>query len=510
MEGQNLSEKELNLEPSFKGFLLQSGFNRIAVAVCFFICVIQIVVFKYYYPFASFINGDSFEYVQNAFLNARLDVHPVGYSKFLRLFSIFSTNDTSLVVFQYFFVQISIWFFLFSIFYFHEINVWIKYTLLGLLTVNPIILYMANYISTDALFLALSVLWITSLLWFLHRPSWSLAIIHAFLILLVFMIRYNALYYPIVSLVAFLGAKAKNNLRIVGVLVGAFLIGGFVLATSLKYKKLTGVYQFSPFSGWQIANNGLYIYRGVLPEQRKELPEKFKELDREVRMYLDTVRTLEGRFPEIMLDINAVYMWSPASPLRTFMGKSFKKKPAMDEFQRWSSIAPLYKEYGTTLIKTYPIAFFKRFLWPNFVKFYSPPVEFLGTYGYNVDTIPAITKDWFRYRDKRVTSRFSDVSVNALDYYPIICGTMSAVFIMMSISFFILKGREQERDLFKTWLLFAVLWVCNMVFSVFASPIALRFQILSLIVSVVIVFVILDFMLKQGAKEGKKSDEEIG
>ncbi|MBO9565799.1 MAG: hypothetical protein J7621_23685, partial [Niastella sp.] len=56
--------------------------------------VIQFSIFKYLYPFASFIHGDSFSYLQAANENLSINTYMVGYSNFLRLFSVFTKSDT--------------------------------------------------------------------------------------------------------------------------------------------------------------------------------------------------------------------------------------------------------------------------------------------------------------------------------------------------------------------------------------------------------------------------------
>lgn len=503
MQEENTFNTELR-RLSFRDFLLTDRFNKYAIGFSLFAWVFQLCLFKYYYPFASFINGDSFAYVSTAFYNADIAIYPVGYSKFLRIFNVFTSSDTALVVFQYVFIQASSLLFLFSVFYFHYTNKIIKIILLSTVNLNPVMLFLANYVSSDSIFLGLSICWISTLLWILHCPAWRVIWIHAIVVGLAFTMRYNALYYPVVSVIAFLGNKKMFTAKVFGLVISLALVSGFVLSTSLKYKKLVGKMQFSPFSGWQMANNGIYTYRGVPTGKRVVLPSKFAELDRDVQLYLDTSKTIEAKFPEIMADLNAVYMWSPISPLRTYMNKKYNTESDSSEFERWARIAPLYNEYGIVLMKTYPGVFLKRYVWSNFIKYYSPPVEFLGSYGFNVDTIPKETKRWFDYKESKVHSRFSDNNIAFMDYYPIVCGVMNTVFLMLSLSFFLLKGRSIDRILFQTWVLFFTFWLSNLAFSVFASPIALRFQLFSLLICFASNLLLLDFVLKQAKLETER------
>ncbi|TWW00647.1 hypothetical protein [Chitinophaga pinensis] len=105
---------------------------------------------------------------------------------------------------------------------------------------NPVFLFIANYVSSDALFLSLSLVWFTLLLWILHRPNKSLIIWHAIIILLAFTVRYNALFYPIVAAIAFVISRQPWRMKVVGMLSSLILIAGFVWHTSNQYDRLTG------------------------------------------------------------------------------------------------------------------------------------------------------------------------------------------------------------------------------------------------------------------------------
>ncbi|NLR66837.1 hypothetical protein HGH92_21190 [Chitinophaga varians] len=496
---------------SFRDFVLQTKIYRIAIAVCFLAMIVQLFVFKYFYPYPSFINGDSYEYLKSAFYNLKINTYPIGYAKFLRLFSVFFIGGDSLVVFQYFFTQFSILWLMFSVFYFYNPNKIIQMTLLGVMVTSPIFLYLANYISSDSLFLGLSICWFTTLIWILNRPSYRLWVFHSIFVCMAFIVRYNALYYPLISLVVVVLDRRNISLKVVGLVLMFGLIGMFVVFTSLQYKKLTGRIQFSPFSGWQMANNAMYAYKFVDPAKRKELPLKFHGLDKDVRAYFDTTRPFLNKFPEEMLWVSTIYMWKPTSPLRIYMNRMHVGDTTFSEFRKWSEVAPLYNEYGIELMKTYPGVFVRMYLWPNLIKFYVPPVEFLSSYGYRVDSIPPVAMAWFDYKHNKAKTRFKDNHVSILEWYPNICGIMNAVFIMLSVSFFVLKGRRLDRKIFLLWIMYFLFWMTNIVFSVFASPIALRFQIFPLVLCTAINFVLLDFVLKGSGdqrEETIKSDNQ--
>ncbi|SJZ74054.1 hypothetical protein SAMN04488128_1011418 [Chitinophaga eiseniae] len=482
---------------SFKDFLVRDGLNRKLIIFSCLLVLLQLLVFKYFYPYPAFINGDSYQYLLSATGNLKIDFYPIGYPKFLRLISVFSSSHTVVVSLQYMLMQFGTLFWVFSLFYFYRINRIIRILLIVAVVLSPIQLYMANYISSDSLFYSVSICWFATNLWVVNRFSWKVALIHAVLLVLAFSIRYNALYYPLVSCIALVVARGKVWLKLTAAGLIFMMLGVFVIWTSVQYKKLTGEMQFSAFSGWQMANNGMYAYRFVDSIDQKPLPPKFKELDYYVRSYFDSTRYYDLKYPEVMLDVNAFYMWSPISPLRMYMKNKFERDTVSSEFKKWSVVAPLYKEYGMFLMKNYPKKFATEYVWPNFIKYYAPPVEFLGMYGYKVDTVMSVVNTWFDFKEKKLNSRFKDYSVRTLESYPIICGTMNAVFIMMTISFFVLNGRNINKRLFELWSIFFLFWILNLGFSVFASPIALRFQIFPLVVYTSASFLMLSFVLDQ-------------
>lgn len=466
-------------ELTFRDFVFHQKFNRQLLIVTSALVVLAFCIFKYIYPYAGFINGDSYQYIASAFYNLRVDIYPIGYPKFIRLFSVFSYNDTCLIAFQYLLFEISTITFLYSLFYFFNSSSWMRIGLLILIAPNPIFLFMANYISSDCLFLALSVFWFTTLIWIIHQPTLKLLALHCIIICMAFMVRYNALFYPFVSLLAFVVNNKKILLKILGFAMIVSVLGIFINYTANQFERITGAKQFTPFSGWQLANNALYAYRFIDSSDRVELPARFKMLDQDVRNYFDTTRNTKEH-PQEMLIASTVYMWDSVSPLRIYMNKQFIHDSTKGELTRWASVAPLYNEYGAELIKTYPEAFINYYIWPNFLKFYVPPVEFLEYYSTNVDTVPIEAKQWFWFKNNKLTHRTKEMKVTIFSYYPIFSAAINVIYLTICFSLFYLIKVKYSEMLIQLWIVVTFYWLCNLGFSVLASPVALRFQLFPL------------------------------
>src|SRR4029077_10678256 len=108
-----------------------------------------------------------------------------------------------------------------------------------------------------------------------------------------------------------------------------------------------GYWQYAPFSGWQMANNAMYVYRYVDSADRKPVPLRFQPLDNTIRHFFDTHRdTVKYKYET--LQASTVYMWDTRiSPLYKYRDSIFRKDSAAAELRKWASMGPLYKDYGT-------------------------------------------------------------------------------------------------------------------------------------------------------------------
>jgi hypothetical protein len=268
----------------------------------------------------------------------------------------------------------------------------------------------------------------------------------------------------------------------------------FVYFTSHKYKTLTGHWQYSPFSGWQWANNAMYCYRYVNKSDHKPVPEKFKSLDKMVLAYFDSTKDTE-KYPEEAIMASSYYMWSKGMPLMKYQDKVFSNQDSVSEIKKWATMGPLYRAYGLYIIKQYPQYFLKYFIWPNFNKYYAPPLEFLESYNSGKDTVIQLAQFWFGYKDNKLKTRITDKEITVIAYYPIFSGVINLMVFCCMTCYIILKGWKFNQRLNKVVLLGGALWILNAVFTITASPAALRFQTFPIIVSTVLVAILLDWMI---------------
>ncbi|WPQ63326.1 NAD(P)/FAD-dependent oxidoreductase [Chitinophaga sancti] len=484
---------QLAIPTSFNDYLFRWKPNSILLWMAGLAILLQFIVFKIMYPYAGFIDGDSYVYLESAYLNLNINTYPIGYSKFLRIFSTFTHSDTALVCFQYLLLQGSALYLFFTIRYFFQPGKLVNALLFIFLIGNPVWLYLGNYISSDALFISLSLYWFTSLLWIIQRPNRNLIVLHTLLLLLAFTVRYNALFYPFISTLAFIISRQSLKMKLIGIVASFLVIAGFIYHTGNQYGRLTGIRQFSPFSGWQMANNALYAYRYVKDKSSKPLPERFKALDEMVRNYFNVDAKSN---PWEQVQANTWYMWDARSPLRKYMREQFKNDTSTNNLKRWATVAPLYADYGEYLIKQYPKEFVTYFIAPNAIKYYVPPVEFLDSYNGGVDSVAPIAQMWFGYNSLKVRTIFKDLKVKALDFFPVTAAILNVVFVLGVIGFIVLGGTKRNPLLAIGILLVAGLWFINFSFSIFAAAIALRFQLFPIVIYSTFSLLLLEYLVK--------------
>jgi len=498
-------DQSIDCAISFRDFLIKNRRRKRLLWIAGICIILQFIVFKYLYPFASYIHDDSFIYLRMAAQNVDIDTYPIGYPRFLRLFSVFSKWDTALVAFQYLFIQSSALLLLHTLFFFHEPNKLAQQLLLGFVTLNPLFLYLANLVSSDAIFLGLSLTWFTLLMWIAERPNNCVIAAHAIVLFVAFTFRYNSLIYPVIAVVAFGISRMFLYKKLLGVATGFLLCGLFVLYTGDKYKALTGSWQFSPFSGWQMANNAMYVYRYVDSAARKPVPKRFRDLDEMIRVHYDSTRDAK-KYPFEYIKASTMYMWTSGLPLKVYENRKFAKDTIVDTFKKWASMGPLYGGYGAYIIKQYPWEFTVYFLWPTIQNYYAPPVEFLEHYNGGKNSVDSIAQYWFDYKSRKVMSRLDNAEKYVLGFYPILAGIANAVLACCLVCFIILSGHRVRTSFRKIVLIVTLLWFINALFTVCASPAALRFQAFPVTLVTIFSIMLLDWMFQQEDHKGVVKD----
>lgn len=481
----------------FMSWILQEKENNRLILLTAIIMGILFTWLKILYPYPNFMPPDSNSYLEAAYNNQFINIWAIGYSKFLRLVSSITSSHFVLVLLQYVLLQASVLYFLFSIRYLLSPGKWTFRTLLVFTISNPLLVHISNFVSTDAVFTALSVIWFTQLLWIIYKPSWNLLLWHAIIILLAFMVRYNALYYPFVSIIVVSLIRWNIRRKIAGICSIVLPLLIFVGQTQYEYHSKTGTVQYSAFGGWQIAANALYGYAYAKQDRPEDIPMKFYTFHKLVNRHMDSLKHI----PPFLRPDNEVavyYLWDFKSPLRSYMNDVYKKDTSKAYFERWASIAPFYAAYGRFLISRHPKEFLRHYVWPNFIKYYAPPTKFMGVYNTENKTVDPIVTAWFRWKDNKLPTFFNDRKINITEVFPIVFAVINIAFLLGFIAFWILGGfRTSSAQNRKILVIIMSVWFSNMVFSVLAAPIELRYQLFPMVITSGFAWLFISFVVGQ-------------
>jgi len=488
-----------NYQGSFPLFIWQSHVNRIYMWIAVAASLIFFFVFKLFNPYPNMVM-DSYVYIRAMAYNLGANSFPIGYSWFLQLFSLFSRSTTVLVWLQFLFLQSACLLLFYTLLYFFRPGKWAVRILFVFMFFNPLSFYISNFIMADTLFTALSLLWLTLLIWIIGRPRPYMIVVHALILTLVFTIRYNALYYPIVASIAILLSRLRPWIRAAALALQFVLIGAFVLYTSSQMKQVMGVRQFSPFGGWKLASNALYMYGHVCQERKDTVPLKFAQLDNMVRNYFYRTRVVDDLLDYESFSTGTFYGAYQGSPLIQYMDLKYGQDTTFQNFSKWGPMGAYCGEYGAYLIRKHPLEFARYFVWPNMIRYIYPPREIfthLTPYFLRNDELGQVASKWFGLRTLTISPYFINLRTAIISPYPIIIALVHLAFIMGFIGFALFKGFKKVSKANRSIVLaIASLWLCDLCFSITASAIVLRYQIFLMILEFAFALVFMDFVYR--------------
>lgn len=459
------------------------------------------IMFKMQYPYPNF-RGDSASYIAAAYLHADAAEWPVGYSKFLSLIHIFSHSDSVTVSIQYLLLELSALLFIYSLRYLMKSSKITFSILFAFVVFNPLFLHLGNYIMSDALFISLSLLWITQLIWIIYRPSAVQIISHALLLLLLFTVRYNALFYPLISSISLILSPMRRRLKILGITTSIVFVGLFICYTESKFKELTGVRQFSPFSGWQLANNALYMYREIQLPSSDRVPTRFHELDSVIRHSF-----MSARKENVILNpfIKDYYIWDPSSPLMQYLKYKWKGDTTTNMFTKWASMGPIFSTYGSYLIREHPFKYLKYFVSPNIQNFFFPYIADLGYYNQGSIRIDPRIAKWFDYRTLEMTNVPGNFELSIIHPYPIFMAITNFLFLLSIFLSLKFNNFSTSNKFFNyAILVISSFWLFNFIFSISASSIEIRYQVFQLIINFSFSILLIELFIKSSHRQKNK------
>jgi hypothetical protein len=486
----------------FKDFVLAE--NKVYCLIILSLMTVQFTVFKLCYPFPDFFS-DSYSYIEAAFYRWDVNIWPIGYSRFLLLFHWLTVSGLALVCFQYLIWSLSALYFYLTMVFFYHTGRNTRIFLCLFLFFNPLFLYLANYVTSDMLFVSMSTLWLTQLVWILRRPRAHMVFTQGVLMFIMFTFRYNAMIYPLVAAGVILLSKQRIWLKTLGIVSGPALILPFILWSSHAAKTMTGTAQFPPIlGGWQWGNNALYM-RGFIEEDSAVFPTvRTKELDRIARTYFS-----QPDRPQDLLfsEVANFFIRHPEAPLKVYMIRHYHPKTTYDEVAAWGKSAVVFDQYGKFLIKRHPLAYARYYLLVNTKNYFIPPLEKLEVYNLGLNEMWPTGQYWFDYRSPKVWSISKGLQGIVLALFPIFFLTLN-IYYAIGLYLFIRRGGLQRisGNFVHPVLIITGFLALNAAFSVFANIIVIRYEIFPMIVFLTFAMLLTDYneILSPNATKSKQ------
>jgi len=455
--------------------------------------VVVWIVFKCFYPYADYFT-DSYSYIQAAAAKDSIDYRPIGYSIFLRLVHGVSASDTFLVSLQYVLVQSASLVLYIRLDKLFRPARWVQRVILIFLVLNPVIPYTCNYVSSDALFIALSLLWLNLLIGIILRPSWGRMWLQLLLLALIFNIRYVALYYPAVAAIAFFLMRKDLFFKVAGITTSLVVVLASVFFIKSITRRQTGASIFSAFSGWQIANNALHLYP-YIPVDTEGLPSaESKVLADYVKVYFDRAG------PELIKkgpSATTAYMWERGSPLHQYMF-AYQQQHSLCYFVAWNRVAVVLTDYGYHLVRKHPLAFGRYYLWESAKSYFYTPLDVFGVYNEGNKDVDVVAKNWFNYKSMRLRVSSATIQGRLLGWIPALYIILNIVFVVATLLFVCVRELRLRHPEFTLSLrLICAYLLANAAFCIFASPTVLRYQVLPVILLFVFTVYTVHFVTSQ-------------
>lgn len=476
------SSQATDAEATFLAFLTRDRSNRRLSLLVLLGTIAQFTIFKLLYPYPDFFS-DSYSYLYAAYAHLDVSIWPIGYSKFLAAFHALTHSDTALVAFQYFFLEAAALYFYLTLNYLFHPGRAVRIILLLFLFVNPLFLYLSNYVNSDPLFAALSLFWFTGLIWIVCRPRGYQVLTQGALLFLCFAVRNNAYIYPLIGIIAFLLSQQRPWIRLAGSLAGPLLILPFILHTRTVAKEMTGTAQFSFFTGWQLANNALYMYGYIHPDSNLFTSPAAREMNRLSTGFYQHVRP---DFDQFLVDYPANYfIQSPTAPLKIYMARHYKRTDLYGGVISWGRASADFEPFGATLIRHYPLAFFSHFLLPNARNFLLPDLEKLKLYNTGRTEVERIAQDWFDYKTTDISVVSQNFQGELLYLYPYSFLFIN-IYLLAALAWFVVQKKYAgSSSNVKGLLLLSTAFVlANACFCILTTVIVFRYEFFPMIVSV--------------------------
>jgi hypothetical protein len=291
--------------------------------------------------------------------------------------------------------------------------------------------------------------------------------------------------------------------KLVGIILPAVFIIPFILHTRNAAFKLTGSRQFSLFTGWQLANNALYIYDKIDVDSANLPTAESRELNRISIQYFRRVK------PDIYRDylesyVGNFFIRQPEAPLKVYYYTHYRAQNDTENIITWAKASSNFEPFGRTIILQNPLQYFRYFMVPNIKNYFMPPLSHLEVYNYGINEVDPIAKYWFHYKSEKLHCFSNTFQGTFLILYVALFLLFNVYYLFNLVRLFFKIGRKEKNNIIiKADIFITAFVLINFVFSISTTVNILRYQFVPLIILIAFSLQINDY-LEEKSKTQKK------
>jgi hypothetical protein len=128
------------------------------------------------------------------------------------------------------------------------------------------------------------------------------------------------------------------------------------------------------------------------------------------------------------------------------------------------------------------------------------------------DSVGQLAKDWFNYKSRRIVKGHNkkDTKILAVEWYPIFAAVVNVIFVLGLIAMILLNAvRWKDYGLPQLLAMTLLFWLLNSAFSIFASPIVLRYQFFPLLVFFVMGVIFMEKIIKMAMEKPPSTKTQL-
>ena len=258
---------------------------------------------------------------------------------------------------------------------------------------------------------------------------------------------------------------------------------------------MTGVKQFSLFTGWLLANNALYVYEYC--DTAKQLSAQEQELDIISQQFYGMMpKNFRRNF--LIQNPGSLFVQYPFSPLKQYMTRHYVITNNYSLIVAWGKASVVFEKYGIYLIKNNPGAFIHYFLFLNLKNYFIPHLEKLEIYNLGQESVDPIASFWFHYKTDKISAFSKRAQGFILYLFPLLFMAINLYYLICALLIWIKDHIRQlaynSRCLFYISITFLF---SNLVFCVFATIIVLRYEVMPMIICLATSLLMTEWVFKR-------------